>query len=335
VVGAIYDRGYRGYEGERGGQRAARLALFRSSVRRALGIRRPWRQKVAPAVLLAIATVPAIVFVGVGYVTRNTPASDFEWITYREYVGVSNTLLVFVALTAPDIMCPDRRQRVLPVLFARPITGVDYVLAKVGAMFAILFAFSFLPQVVLYIGQMLVSDEGALGYARDNAEVIWQVPVAVAALSIYFAVIGVAIASLASRRIIAGASIIGLFLVTSIVSGVLVGERETTVERGGEVGPPCTVITDEGEEIIVPCGNEDVLGDEPLVINEEPSAAGLLDLLTLPLVIRDLVFLGHVSVDESPLAGLANSGLYALLLYLGILIVAFGVLFFRYDEVER
>ena len=91
--------------------------------------------------LLGIATIPAIVYVGVAYVTRDTPVTDFEFITYREYVGVSNILLVFVALTAPDIMCPDRRQHVLPLLFARPLTGVDYVLAKVGAMFAILFAF--------------------------------------------------------------------------------------------------------------------------------------------------------------------------------------------------
>ena len=176
MVGAVYDRGYRGYEGDRGGRAAARRALFLASVRRALGIRRPWRQKVAPAVLLAIATVPAIVFVGVGYVTRDTPASDFEWITYREYVGVSTYLLAFVALTAPDIMCPDRRQRVLPLVFARPLTGADYVLAKVGAMFALVFAFGFLPQVVLFLGQMLVSEDGALRYARDNAEVLWQVP---------------------------------------------------------------------------------------------------------------------------------------------------------------
>ena len=112
--------------------------------------------------LLGLATIPAIVYVGVAYVTRDTPVTDFEFITYREYVGVSNILLVFVALTAPDIMCPDRRQHVLPLLFARPLTGVDYVFAKVGAMFAILFAFGFLPQVVLFVGQMLVSDDGAL-----------------------------------------------------------------------------------------------------------------------------------------------------------------------------
>ena len=39
------------------------------------------------------------------------------------------------------------------VLFARPLTGVDYVIAKVGALFSILFLFSFLPQVVLFVGQ--------------------------------------------------------------------------------------------------------------------------------------------------------------------------------------
>ena len=52
ATGAVYDRGYRPYDGPRGGRRAATLALFRASVRRALGLRRPWRQKVAPFLLL-------------------------------------------------------------------------------------------------------------------------------------------------------------------------------------------------------------------------------------------------------------------------------------------
>lgn len=299
MVGAVYDRGYRPYEGEQGGRAAARAALFRASVRRALGLRRPWRQKIAPSVLLGIAVVPAIVNVGVSYITRDTIASEIDFITYREYVGVSNALLVFVALTAPDIMCPDRRQRVLPLLFARPLTGIDYVVAKVGAMFAILFAFSFLPQVVLFLGQMLVSDDGALNYARDNAEVIWQVPIAVGLLSIFYASIGVAVASLTSRRIIAGASIIGLFLVTSIVAGVLVGPYE---ESGVYLG--------------------------------DPNAAALLDLLTLPLVLRDLVFLGHIE-DTHPMSGLANGGLYAVVVFAVVVVAALATLLVRYDEVER
>src|SRR3546814_15678051 len=92
----------RPFEGQRGGRAQARAALLRASIRRAIGLRRPWRQKVAPFVLLAIAVVPAIVNVGVKCLTRDTPASDIDFITYRDYVGVSNALLVFVALTAPD-----------------------------------------------------------------------------------------------------------------------------------------------------------------------------------------------------------------------------------------
>ena len=260
--GAVYDRGYRPYEGARGQRGAATFALYKASMRRALGIRRSWRQKVAPFVLLGIVTIPAIVNVGIGYVTRDRFLTErIEIITYRDYVGVSSALLLFVALVAPDVVCPDRRQHVLPLMFARPITGVDYVLAKLGAIATILFAFSFLPQVVLFVGNMLVSDS-ALDYFTGHLDVLWKVPVAVALLAVYYAVIGVAISSLTDRRIVAGAAVIGLFLVTSIASGIFVGDSEFD---GG-------------------------------------SAAGLINVLALPLYLRDLVFLGHVD-PESPLNG--------------------------------
>ena len=73
------------------------------------------------------------------------------------------------------------------------------MLAKLGAIaVTIVFGFGFLPHVVLFVGQMLVSD-GALDYFTDNADVLWQVPV-VALLALYYAAIGVALASLTDRR---------------------------------------------------------------------------------------------------------------------------------------
>ena len=96
--GAVYDRGYRPYEGTRGRRGAATFALFKASIRRALGLRRSWRQKVAPFVLLAVVTMPAIVNVGIGYVTRDQVIDRIEIITYREYVGVSSALLLFIAV---------------------------------------------------------------------------------------------------------------------------------------------------------------------------------------------------------------------------------------------
>lgn len=291
--GAVYDRGYRPYEGPRGMRGAATFALYKASMRRALGLRRAWRQKVAPFVLLGVVTVPAIVNVGIGYVTRDRLADRFQIITYRQYVGVSSALLLFVALVAPDVMCPDRRQRVLPLMFARPLIGVDYVVAKVGAIGTILFAFSFLPQLVLFIGNMLVSNS-ALDYFTGHLDVLWQVPAAVIVLALYYAVIGCAISSLTDRRIVAGAAVIGLFLLTSITSGIIVGDWEL---EGG-------------------------------------SAAALINVLRLPLYLRDLIFLGHIDTD-SPLNGVSGGGALATATYLVILVAGIGVLWRRYRWVER
>jgi ABC-2 type transport system permease protein len=292
LLGAVYDRGYRPYTGPRGGRREATWALWRLSVRRALGLRRSWRQKVFPWALLAITTIPAVINVGIGYAIRNDPLEipDFEFITYREYVGVSTALLLFVALTAPDVVCPDRQQRVLPLLFSRPLTGSDYVAAKVGAIAFIVFGFGFLPQVVLFVGQMLVSD-GALEYFTDNAEVLWQVPVAVAVLAVYYAAIGVALASLTDRRIVGGVAILGVALITSAVAAII-------IEAAGEGGTPLAVV----------------------------------NVLALPLDVRDLVFLGHLS-DDSGLSGVSGGGVLAVLAYLLVLGSSIAVLQRRYREV--
>ena len=293
LSGAVYDRGYRPYQGPRGGRREATLALWRLSVRRALGLRRSWRQKVFPWTLLAITTVPAIVNVGVGYAIKDNPfeIADFEFITYHEYVGVSTALLLFVALTAPDVVCPDRSQRVLPLLFSRPLTGIDYVAAKVGAIGFIVFGFGFLPQVVLFVGQMLVSD-GALDYFTDNAEVLWQVPLSVAVLALYYAVLGVALASLTDRRIVGGVAILGATLVTSAVAAVVVG-------AAGDGG----------------------------------SALAILNILALPLWVRDLIFFGHIDTD-SDLSGVAGGGILAVGAYLVVLLGGLAVLIQRYREVD-
>ena len=204
--------------------------------------------------------------------------------------------MLFVALVAPDIVCPDRRQRVLPLIFARPLTGADYALAKVGAIFTCVFAFSFLPQVVLYVGQMLVSD-GALDYLTDHTAVLWQVPVAAALLALFYSVLGVAVASLSGRRMVAGATMLGITLVSSTVSGILVGAN--VGPGGADIGHP----------------------------------AALLNLLALPLRVRDLVFLGRLA-EDSPLSGVTGGGALALACYTAVVVACLAVILFRYRSVE-
>ena len=88
---------------------------------------------------------------------------------------------------------------------------------------------------------------------------------------------------------------IGLFLITSISSGIIVGEDP---EIGGG------------------------------------SIAALINVLALPLYLRDIIFLGHVD-PQSPLTGVDNGGLYAVATYVAVLIVCLGVLLHRYRWVER
>lgn len=296
AAGAVYDRGYRPYEGKRGGRGAARAALVRLSIRRALGLRRSWRQKLLPWSLLGIASIPAVVNVGVKYITRNTPASDFDLITFREYIGVSTTLLLFVAITAPDMVCPDRRHRVLPLIFARPLSGNDYVLAKVGALTLILFGFSFLPQVVLFVGQMLVVQGGALDYLTENAEVLWQVPVAVALFSLYLASLAIAISATTARRVVGGVALLAIVFVSGSVATILVrGDSESFFQSG--------------------------------------NLWGLLSVIDIPLRMSDLVFLGHVD-PQSLVGGTAGAGVGVVLVYLAVVVGSLGSLVYRYRGVE-
>ena len=290
--GAVYDRGYRPYDGPRGGRVASVLALYKASIRRAVGLRRSWRQKFLPLGLLAVVSIPAAVNVGIGYATRNSPLEGFSFFTYREYVGVSSALLLFVAVCAPDVVCPDRRQRVLPVIFARPLTGTDYVLAKLGAIASLVFAFSILPQVLLFVGQTLVSKDGSLNYVSDHADVLWKVPVAVAALAAYYAAVSLAVSSLTARRVVAGASIFGLTIISSIVAAIL--------------------------------RDADALGGRGPLFN----------VLALPLLVRDLIFEGHIH-DGSPLSGVNGAGPLGLLAYFTVLSLSVGVLLWRYRWAER
>lgn len=332
--GAVYDRGYRPYDGTLGGRPAARKALFKASMRRAVGLRRSWRQKFFPWLLLAVASVPAVVWVGVAYITRDTPASAIEIITYREYLGVSTALLVFVGLAAPDVLCPDRRNRTLPLLFSRPLTGTDYVIAKVGAIASLVFLFSFLPQVVLYVGQMLVSDS-ALTYLREHLDVLWQVPLGTAAFSLYFSSLACAISSLTTRRLIAAASLLILLLASSVFAAGLSESTGAPARSDGvevEIDPESFGGDPNDAPVGGRIGSDGSVNQSFMVVAEPSSAWGAANLLAVPLHVRDLIFEGQI--EEPYLAGVDGGGALALGVFSVVVIGSLGVLVWRYRWLE-
>lgn len=330
AVGAVYDRGYRPYEGPRGGRRAARAALWRWSVRRALGLRRDWRQKVFPWSLVALATLPAVFAVMGAFAASRAPFEDVELVSHRDYLGVSTVLLLFVATVAPDLVCPDRRNRTLPLIFSRPLTGDDYVAAKFAAVASLVFGFAMAPQVVLFVGQMFVAEDGVADYVGDNLGALWQVPVGAALLAAFYAAFGLAVAATTSRRVAGSVAILAIIVVTSSVAAVGTTEsRDRAVAEAGATTIPFDF--DDIEDL------EDLEELEERFAAVEPvrdgSAWALVDLMSTPLYLIDVVFLGEAD-EDSPISGVTGGSAAALATYLAVVGASLAFLHWRYRSVD-
>jgi len=127
--------------------------------------------------LLALAFGPVLAFIGVRVLFAEA-ADDF--FTYAQYLRiVAGLLLLFAATAGPELLCPDRRQNVLALIFTRPVTRSDYLLAKLAALLAVVALIAIVPLVVLFLGNTLTADSAAT-YLGDHLGDLGRILVAVA-----------------------------------------------------------------------------------------------------------------------------------------------------------
>jgi len=224
--GAIFDLDYRRYEGERTGRTKIRLAMLRDGVRKVLGLRRKARRKILPWGLIIVAVLPAIAIVGFQVFTQGLGADELleDLIPgHADYFGLTFQLtFLFVALSAPELLIPDRVSNVLTVYASRPLTVTDYLVARVGALLAVVLAFTLLPQLVIYLGGAVLSGD-IVGHLTGNLDLLWKIPAG--SLAVFATQAGVAfmISAFARRR---GAAA-GIYIAFSIISsGVAFGLAE-------------------------------------------------------------------------------------------------------------
>src|SRR5688500_8577754 len=142
-TGTVFDIGYQSYTGRREGRGRSRLAIFKDGVRAALGLGRGARAKVLPwffiSVLLAIALVMAIVAGAVNRMGGPGAAERGDLPSHNDYYGIASIIVfVFAAVVGPELLCPDRRQRVIDLYLVRPLTGSDYIIARWTAFLAVM-----------------------------------------------------------------------------------------------------------------------------------------------------------------------------------------------------
>jgi ABC-2 type transport system permease protein len=223
ATGSIYDLGYRRYTGLRLGRRHAVASLVRHSFRQAFGLGRPGRAKIIPIGLAVIAALPAVVALGVTALANQLGTGDFEeaspvrYDTY--YVVIAQTVALFIAAQAPELLGRDLRFRVLALYFTRALRRDDYALAKVVALAAALLVVILLPQTIIFIGRALVSVDIPAAIADDLPRLPPMLAQALLTASL-LATLGLAIASFSPRRVFATIAIIAALIIPPIVTSV-------------------------------------------------------------------------------------------------------------------
>jgi ABC-2 type transport system permease protein len=296
--GQVFDLGYRHYEGPREGRVRARRALFINGIRTCFGLGRgPWA-KVLPILFLVSVMAPAAVLSVMAGLLGEVFADALNLPGPQGYYEiVSPILLIFAAIIAPELLCPDRRNGVINLYLVRPLSSSDYVLGRWLSFFAVSLVFIYAGQVVLLTGLMLGSQQ-PLEYLRDN----WaHVPRFLAAGLVIAAVtttIPLAAASLTTRRAYASLAVIGLSVVSTVIVGAL-SPVECVTASGQAPGSASQAAGDVatsggGFVVTIGAGSESESDGANTVCEPRFGFAGkwarLVDFGGVPLQVSDLIF---------------------------------------------
>jgi ABC-2 type transport system permease protein len=226
-VGSIYDLGYRGYEGPRLGRTHAIRSLFLHSLRTAFGIGRGGRAKIAPITVGAMALLPAVALVGILTLASRFGERAEELligqapIAYNTYFAtITIPLVLFCAAQAPELFGRDQRHGVLSLYFARALQRTDYAIARIAGFIAALIVLQLLPNALMFGGRVLISPDILDGLRREVA----PMPAVLAQILLSSALLGglaMVVSAFTPRRAYATAGLIALFLIPSIIAGVV------------------------------------------------------------------------------------------------------------------
>ena len=239
TTGTIYDIGYRRYDGPRLGRGGAIGAVVEAGLRAVFGLGRSGRSKIIPWGAVVLAILPAVIAVAVRVLAGDLIAGLYNYENYLWQIG--GLFGIFLAAQAPELVVNDIRYRVLPLYFSRPMSRVDYVASKLGALAIALLALTLVPVLVLFVGRVLATDDllAALG---DEIGFLPSIIGNGILHAVVLASIGLAISSLASRRAFAAAAVLAVFLVGGVISEALSGNALDAFDDWAPFTNPLAII---------------------------------------------------------------------------------------------
>jgi len=213
----VFDLGYQHYKGPREGRARAYKAIWIDGMRIALGLGRGARAKILPGILIGIVILVAVIWSLVA--AAPDPSDDLlDHADYYRFISV--ILLLFSAIIAPELLCPDRRDGVIYLYLVRPLTITDYVAGRWLAFFTVSFALICAGQIILFIGFTLGADE-SLTYLKDNWLDVPRFLGAGLVIAVFTTTLPLAVSAFTTRKAYAAAFVIGLFFISAIIAGIV------------------------------------------------------------------------------------------------------------------
>jgi ABC-2 type transport system permease protein len=217
--GTVFDIGYRSYTGTREGRNRSRRAVYKDGLRAALGFGRGIRAKTLPwfflFVLSAIATIMALIAGAAERLGGPGSAERMNLPSHGDYYSFASIILfVFAAIVAPELLCRDRREGTINLYLVRPLTSVDYVIARWAAFLTLMIAAAWLPQIILFLG-LSGGDPTPSTYLREHWLDVPRFLASGLAIAAYTTGLAMLTASFTTRRAYASVFLIGLFVITT------------------------------------------------------------------------------------------------------------------------
>ena len=222
-TGTVFDIGYQTYEGEREGRGRAWQTIFWDGVKNGMGIGRGGWAKILPWLVVSPAILTGLVFAAIAAffeqlgleVDTGEGTEVVDLPSHNDLIGVIGfLLLIFAAFVGPELICPDRRNRVIHLYFVRPITLIDYLGARWLALVVLLLVASLLPHITLWLG-LLIGVSDSLGHIQDNWTDIPRFVGNSAVFAVFAASFTFAVSSLTDRRMIATLIVISVIMISS------------------------------------------------------------------------------------------------------------------------
>lgn len=218
----IVDRGFQRYDGERSGVAGAIRSVTWQSIRATLGLGRSAKHKIFPVLSVAIAYVPAIVFVGVAILF---PDELDAAVDYPGYYGfITAAIVLFAALVTPEVLVADRRNGMLALYLSTPLHRGTYLTAKFLAVAMTLGLVTLGPPLLVLLGYTVdgTGPDGIGGWLL----VLVRIFLSGLAVSAALTAISMAASCLTDRRAFASIGVVLLVLASPILASVLVEGAE-------------------------------------------------------------------------------------------------------------